>query len=170
MIPVHDATLRFLRHPVLYQCCDNGVLMGENLPVRHRRRFIFHIAPFIPLVGICGQRHVQLHGGRLRLNDAEAIVTDNQRQRSAVIPLHMHVTNIIDALDGTHGTGGNRIVRVIHCIQLDARACRILLAVIFDFSSGHTLEHFTFLPLSCPAGRWFPAIREQGLCCHESTF
>ena len=57
----------------------------------------------------------------------EAVLAGNNRQRPAVVPLHMDASRIIHHIHNALRTGSNRCIWVMHGIEPDARAGWILL-------------------------------------------
>ena len=88
-IPMHDATLRFLRHTLMQEgSCDLVCVAHEFVRV-HWDRFPIHIAVLIGFKSVAGQRHIQLERMRFRRFNEEAVFSEPERCRCAAVEPHM---------------------------------------------------------------------------------
>lgn len=56
------------------------------------------------------EQAIQLHDGGFRRQDSEAVLSHDQSQTTAIVPLHMKLPDIIDAFQRTRGTGRHRVI------------------------------------------------------------
>ena len=139
---MHETALGFLRHPVFHQCRRDLILIAAQLTALQQCAAVIEIAVLVPLVEIGGQGHIQLEGGQLGRQHREAVLTGDECQRPAVIPLHVDSANVIHEVHFTFRTGSDGGVGVFHRIEPDAGAGGILfLDKIHHFSVHHRFLH-----------------------------
>ena len=159
IIPVHDAAFRFLRHPVADEGLEDLAFVITETAALQFCAVVLDVTPFVPLIEVCGEGHIQLHDGGFRRQDSEAVLSHDQSQTTAIVPLHMKLPDIIDAFQRTRGTGRHRVIGIFHLSELDSAPCRVLLPQKSQpfFRNGQ----FTYLPSAFP-GRAHPAPVSHG--------
>ena len=65
IVPVHDAAVDLLRHPILHQRAADIVLIRGQVVSGQQLRFFLHIAIHIRLIKLGGKRHIQLRHAEL---------------------------------------------------------------------------------------------------------
>ena len=123
MVPVHETSLGFLRHPVFHQRRRDLILVASQLTALQQCAAVIEITVLVSLVEIGGQGHIQLQGGGLGRQNGEAVLTDDQRQGSAVVPLHVELPSIVDVVQSPCAARLQRGIRVFHLSELDPRTC-----------------------------------------------
>ena len=144
MIPVHDTALSFFRRAVFYQCGKNAVFIAAQILAIQRGAVIIHVAPVIFFEEVCGQRHVQLHGGGFGSYQSEAVLAGDEAKGATVVPFHVESTPIIDVNQCSHRTRFNGRIGIFHLCKPDPRAFGVLLPKELDEFSAEFL-HIAFL-------------------------
>ena len=138
MVPMHDAALCLLRHPVFHQCRRDLILIAAQLAALQQCAAVVEIAVLVPLVEIGGQGHIQVEGGQLGRQHGEAVLAGDERQRAAIVPIRKNLPLIVHEVHFALGAGKNGRVRVFHRIESDAGAGGILLPDEIHHFSVHT--------------------------------
>ena len=140
IIPMHDAALRLLRHPVFHQRRRDLILIAPQLTALQKCAAVIKFAVLVSLVEIGGQGHIQLEGGQLGRQHGEAVLAGDERQRAAIVPLHKNLPLIVHKVYFALRAGKNGMIRVLHRIEPDAGAGGILLLdKIHHFSVHHLI-------------------------------
>ena len=127
VIPVHNAALRFLRHSVFFQRRrDLRFIPAQFFSLQCNAIFV-EVSVFVRFIKIGGQRHIELQRFQLGRQHCEAVLAGNNRQRPSVVPLHMELSCVVDVIQFSRRSGLHRRIRVLHGVQPDACARRILL-------------------------------------------
>ena len=124
---MHETSLRLLRHPVFHQRRRDLILIAPQLTALQQCAAVIEITVLVSLVEISGKGHIQLQGSQLGRQHREAVLTRDDPQRPAVIPLHVDRADVIHEIHLALGTGSNRSIGILHGIETDAGAGRILL-------------------------------------------
>ena len=142
IIPMHDAALGFLRHPVFHQRRRDLILIAAQLTALQQCAAVIEITVLVSLVEIGGQGHIQLEGGQLGRQHGEAVLAGDERQRAAIVPLHKNLPLIIHEVYFALGAGKNGMMGIVHRVQPDAGAGGILFPdKIHHFSVHHRFLH-----------------------------
>ena len=151
MIPMHDAALCFLWHPIFHQCRRDLRFIAAQLATLQQHTAIVEFAVLVSLVEICDQGHVELEGFQLRRNYREAVLAGDKRQTSTVVPFHVELPSVIHEIHLALCTWGDGGVGVIHGIEPDAGTGRIVrLDKLYKFS-----VHFYRPPIFMPCSGGF---------------
>ena len=118
-IPVHDAALGFFRHPVVDQSSEDLAFIGPQRSSVQQSTVILHLPILVADVEICGQRHIQLQRGGLGRQDREAVLSDGQRQGSAIVPYHVELPGVVDVVQSPRTARLQRGIGVFHLSELD---------------------------------------------------
>ena len=118
-IPVHDAALGFFRHPVVDQSSEDLALIGTKRSTVQLSAVILHLPILVAGVEIRRQRHIQLQRGGLGRQDREAVLTDDQRQGSAVVPLHVELPSVVNVVQSPRTALLQRGIGIFHLSELD---------------------------------------------------
>ena len=138
---MHDAALALRRHPIFDEGLEDVALVVTEGAATQICAVVLHVTPFVSLIEIGGKGHIQLHGGGFRRQDGEAVLTDDQGQGSAVVPLHMELPDIVDEVQRSHGAGWYRRIGIFHLSELDSAACGILLPQKIQPFSRYGVHH-----------------------------
>ena len=138
MIPMHDAALCLLRHPVFHQCRRDLILIAAQLTALQQCAAVVEIAVLVPLVEIGGQGHIQLEGGQHGRQHREAVLAGGERQRAAVVPFHVELPRIVHEVHLALGAGCNGGIGIHRGIEPDVGTGRILLLDEIHHFSVHT--------------------------------
>ena len=118
-IPVHDAALGFFRHPVVDQSSEDLTLIAPQHPSVQQSTVILHLPILVAGVEVRRQRHIQLQRGGLGRQDREAVLSDGQRQGSAIVPLHVELPGVVDVVQSPRTARLQRGIGVFHLSELD---------------------------------------------------
>ena len=139
---MHETSLGLLRHPVFHQCRHDLILIAAQLTALQQCAAVVEIAVLVPLIEISGQGHIQLEGGQLGRQHGEAVLAGGERQRAAIVPLHKNLSFIVHEVHLALRAGENGRVGIVHSVQSNAGAGRILLPnEIHHFSVHHRFLH-----------------------------
>lgn len=123
---MHETALGFLRHPIFHQRRRDLSLIASQCTAIQLSTLRFHIPVLASLIEIRSQGHIQLQGSQLGRQHREAVLTGNDSQRPAVIPLHVDRADVIHEIHLALGAGCNGGIGILHGIETDAGAGWIL--------------------------------------------
>ena len=121
-VPVHNAALRFFRHPFPDQGGQDAVRVVAKIPPVQRSTILIHSAVFIGFKEFRGHGGVQLQRLEGRGQDREAVRPQHQVQAAATVPVHQKVAGVVDALQRPHAPRLHRVGVVFHLAELDPAA------------------------------------------------